>query len=733
MNNTKTTKRALLSSVMAMFICVAMLIGTTFAWFTDSASTAVNKIQAGTLQIELQYATAWDTNGNPTAWADAEGKTLNFRTADGRTDNILWEPGCTYELPAIRIVNKGNLALKYELAITGIKGDAKLNDAIEWKNGSTDALLSEYTDTMIPGQHNNVTDPIVIKGHMKEDAGNEYQGLSIDGIGITVVATQFNSEYDSTDNEYDTDATYLNKDASGHYLISNANELVYFAKSVNVDNKTYAGETVKLTADINLAGKKWIPVGPNADTSNKFKGTFDGNYKTISNLTVDTATNVKYQATGFFGALNGTAKNFTIDGATVTGMSAPSSEGRTNNGIAVVAGSIYTTGSIEGVTVKNATVSGNRYVGGISGYTYGSVKNCKVEDVQLTATPDNLTGSYDNGDKVGGIVGAFWHENTYEISGNTVKNVTITGYRDMGGIAGFANGSVKNNTVDGLTLIQDYSILTDPKTTVEGIIGRPDGFAPDATNTATNVTIKLLANASTAEELSQIVAGAQNSSITLSTGTYTLPTVANKTVSISGTKDTVIDLSIGTQIGQTGGANLTFDGVTIKGETGQNYSGIQHAESVEFVNCTFEGKLTLYSESTFINCTFNNDSDYAIWTWGAGTAKFVGCTFNSGGKALLLYDGSASAGNRITNLIVTDCVFNDNDKLSTTKAAIEIGDNLGQSTDPAVRYNLTVKNVTVNGFAENNEGTSTNSTIWGNKNSMPNDRLNVIIDGVDVY
>ena len=202
MNSTKTTKRALLSSVLAMLICVAMLIGTTFAWFTDSASTAVNKIQAGTLDIELQYQKA---DGS---WEDAEGKILDFKKPSGHeNESILWEPGCTYELPAIRILNKGNLALKYKLAITGIKGDAKLNEAIVWTNG-TNELLSQYEGTMIPGQNDNVTESIVIKGHMKEDAGNEYQGLSIDGIGITVIATQFNSEYDSFGNTYDENAPY---------------------------------------------------------------------------------------------------------------------------------------------------------------------------------------------------------------------------------------------------------------------------------------------------------------------------------------------------------------------------------------------------------------------------------------------------------------------------------------------------------------------------------------------
>ena len=201
MNNKKTTKRALLSSVMAIVLCLAMLIGTTFAWFTDSASTAVNKIQAGTLDIELQYQKA---DGS---WESAEGKVLDFKKPSGHeNESILWEPGCTYELPAIRILNKGNLALKYKLAITGIKGDAKLNEAIVWTNGATDELLSEYTGTMIPGENDNVTAPIVIKGHMKEEAGNEYRGLSIDGIGITVSATQYTYEYDSFGNQYDANA-----------------------------------------------------------------------------------------------------------------------------------------------------------------------------------------------------------------------------------------------------------------------------------------------------------------------------------------------------------------------------------------------------------------------------------------------------------------------------------------------------------------------------------------------
>lgn len=226
MNNKKTTKRALLSSVMAIVLCLAMLIGTTFAWFTDSASTAVNKIQAGTLEIELQYATAWDASGVPTAWADAEGKTLNFRKAAGAAANeaILWEPGCTYKLPELRIVNKGNLALQYKILITGIAGDAKLNEVIDWEwagcgideNGvykpRRGGDLSSGDIIFGSLKPNTITDDILISGSMKKEAGNEYQGKSIDGIGITVVATQATYEKDSKDDQYDKDAQYPDVD-----------------------------------------------------------------------------------------------------------------------------------------------------------------------------------------------------------------------------------------------------------------------------------------------------------------------------------------------------------------------------------------------------------------------------------------------------------------------------------------------------------------------------------------
>ncbi len=197
MTNSKNTRRALMTSALAIFMCFAMLIGTTFAWFTDTASTAVNKIQAGTLDVALEMKNA---DGE---WVNAEGETLDFKKAADAPagEEILWEPGCTYELPELRVVNKGDLALKYKIIISGIKGNAKLNEVIDWTIGD----VAQGTEQKLPAGENN---EFIIKGHMKEDAGNEYQGLSIDGIAITVVATQDTVEYDSNNNTYDALAQY---------------------------------------------------------------------------------------------------------------------------------------------------------------------------------------------------------------------------------------------------------------------------------------------------------------------------------------------------------------------------------------------------------------------------------------------------------------------------------------------------------------------------------------------
>ena len=205
MKTNKTSKRALLTSVLSIALCLSMLIGTTFAWFTDTASTAVNKIQAGTLDVDIV-----DAAGNT-----LNGKTLYFRDKDQNT-NILWEPGATFNLDTFRIVNKGNLALKYKVVISGIDGSAELLNVINFtvkKGEEAPVELAGWEGVLLPegaapaaGADVKTTGVIAISGKMDEQAGNQYQGLSIDGLGITVYATQSQYESDSKDNTYDAGA-----------------------------------------------------------------------------------------------------------------------------------------------------------------------------------------------------------------------------------------------------------------------------------------------------------------------------------------------------------------------------------------------------------------------------------------------------------------------------------------------------------------------------------------------
>ena len=170
----------------------------------------------------------------------------------------------------------------------------------------------------------------------------------------------------------------------------------------------------------------------------------------------------------------------------------------------------------------------------------------------------------------------------------------------------------------------------------------------------------------------------------------------------------------GGQLNYQRGSSFTFENLTIKAGEG-NFDGIV-CDELTFKNCTIQGKLTLYGKATFINCTFDNtmDNQYSIWTWGGTDVTFEGCTFNTNGKAILLY-GSAN-----TNLVVNNCTFNDRNNGAAGKAAIEIGN------DYDATYTLTVNNATVNGFAA---GQNTGSTLWANKNKMDAAHLTVTIDG----
>ena len=254
-NNQKATKRALLTSVMALVMCVVMLVGTTFAWFTDTASTGVNKIVAGNLKVDIVGA---EKVNDEYPSLTGEGRELNFTKAGTEVGTdaaaaILWEPGCRYVTEGFRIANKGNLALKWKAQVNkgttaANEGNFDLLDVIDFylvtkaaDGTETETALDEFTGNLKKTEISNV---YYIKGVMQTTAGNDYQGLTLDGIGITVYATQDTVENDSFNNQYDKYAQYGERTVKNEAPVVGTNGIYGLVDSgrdnINTKNVTYS-------------------------------------------------------------------------------------------------------------------------------------------------------------------------------------------------------------------------------------------------------------------------------------------------------------------------------------------------------------------------------------------------------------------------------------------------------------------------------------------------------------
>ena len=265
-----TTKRSLLASVFALVLCVAMLVGSTFAWFTDTATTGVNKIQSGKLDVKLSYLT--DNN----EWKEVTKDTELFK------DGALWEPGHT-EVAYLKVENVGNLALKYQLSVnvanevsgTNVNGESfKLSDYIKMgvvenqstsfadRNAARTAVtdagnIATYTKTGSIAANDTNAQYVALVVYMPETVGNEanYVGdtaPSID-LGVKLVATQYTKESDSFDDQYDKDATYpVTSAAELKNAVANSGK---FNVTEDIDvNETLNVENVGVV--LNAAGKK---------------------------------------------------------------------------------------------------------------------------------------------------------------------------------------------------------------------------------------------------------------------------------------------------------------------------------------------------------------------------------------------------------------------------------------------------------------------------------------------
>ena len=269
----------------------------------------------------------------------------------------------------------------------------------------------------------------------------------------------------------------------------------------------------------------------------------------------------------------------------------------------------------------------------------------------------------------------------------------------------------KNYVADGYksTLVGDYYVVTK-----EGVtpVASQEGFEDVISNGSVDTPIEMQAS--------------PNSTIVLKDGLANEGDNA-RNITIVGDGSQTVDVISGSKNAEGGmlsyqrGSSFTFKNLKIKAGEG-NFDGVVCDELV-FENCTITGKLTLYGKASFKDCVFENTmaDQYSIWTWGGTDVTFDKCTFNTNGKAILLY-GQATAA-KPTNLVVKNCMLNDRNNGAAGKAAIEIGN------DYNATYSLTIANCTVNGFAD---GKNTGSKLWANKNSMDAEHLSVTIDGTKV-
>ena len=293
------TKRALLTSVLALVLSLAMLAGSTFAWFTDTASTGVNRIVSGNLDVGLQY------------WGVGEDGKKTWLTAENSEDlfdkNALWEPGYT-QIVYLKVKNNGNLALTYAVQITpvhetvGVNVDGeefKLSDYIKfgWTTFTADgdgapvALDREAAQTGVGDGaqlgttlHRQAAEPmeagaeemVALVAWMPENVGNEANYSTVQPtieLSLKVLATQAAVESDSFNNTYDEDAVddegldskpeynykslydYDNPEGYGVELVRNAEGKVVKAIVSGVNGKVPDGFFANLKGSVDENGK----------------------------------------------------------------------------------------------------------------------------------------------------------------------------------------------------------------------------------------------------------------------------------------------------------------------------------------------------------------------------------------------------------------------------------------------------------------------------------------------
>ena len=497
MNNKRATKRALLTSVMALVMCVVMLVGTTFAWFTDTASTGVNKIQAGNLDVQLLMRDASGAYVNIGDSHDVIFGGENSLVAQNNNQNTLWEPGKT-QVAYLAVRNAGNLALKYNILLNvrdeGLIGaldyaivpQSKLSgenqtctDTIaSWvdakgRTGAESGKLTAGTFTAAPNgcldeiAHDktniNETEYFALVVHMDEDAGNTYMNKSV-SIDMKVVATQAAAEFDSFNNQYDKDAPL------DFEPVATADELKAAAA---------AGKNVQLTQDVTLADALTFNNAVTIDLNGKTltTGLNSNGYSLVTKRNA-TIVNGTYKGTGSargigaYGNLN--MRNVTVDVAGQVGVACSASDSQ--------------------YTIEDSTIKG--------GYALCNFNNNATINISNSTLEGKNTGFYHNGSNSGLNLTVTGTKINAGNNGTDATGVYISGSTATRDAGGYQKASFTDCTIKGNAAVEvKYTDLTLNNCTVIATVDRANasytqnnngsttnGFAVVSTDNATKNT-----------------------------------------------------------------------------------------------------------------------------------------------------------------------------------------------------------------------------------------------------
>lgn len=446
-------KKALLSSILTIALCLSLIAGSTFALFTSESKVNV-AVTAGKVNVvatieNVNLGTVLGQQLPETQYAITNGNELAL-TGMVPGDYITFD---------LKVANNSDVTIKYR-TILKVELDNGLWEGLEVTigddtyNGQT--KVSEWT-TLTPADE---IDTVHVKISLPKEAGNDYQEKTCT-IAYTVEAVQGNASVADSD----ADTTYI-------YTV---NDLMALASNVAANN-TYYGKTVLLMNDIDLAGSTFNGIG--ADNYSNFpsyffNGTFDGQNYTIRNMTVSNLVG-NASIAGFFNGLgnNAIVKNIKFENATIT----------SNHEAGVVAGYCV-------------TAAGN----GVQAEPKAYIENCHVNNSVVTSVAHKLAnGKYDDGDKVGGIIGL----TNFDVKNCSVKNTKIIGVRDLGGIVGATTGNVTDCTIgENVSIMIDFSKLC-LGTNVNSIVGRNLGTGDITAGNSGDASISKKAWIYTAEDLS---------------------------------------------------------------------------------------------------------------------------------------------------------------------------------------------------------------------------------------